>query len=233
MIRRILLTMFFLGGIGLFPLYGQNFSFGLSFQGGFPQGGFKNNVESNGFGVDGIVAYSLPASPVAVGLDLGFITYGKVRRTEPFSPNIPEVLVDVKTTNNIFNSHLFVRAEGRNGILRPYIDGLLGLNYLFTRSSVEEQSFDEPIASTTNFDDVAFSYGVGTGMKIKLAKSIDDETGKVSRWFLDLKARYLLGGEAEYLREGGLRNVNGSLVIDPSFSRTDLFTIGIGFSVLF
>lgn len=233
MVRKILLTALLTGVLFIQDANAQGIDFGLSLNGGFPQGSFKNNVESNGFGFDAVIGYNLPRMPVTVGLNLGYINYGSSSRFESFSPNIPEVTVRVKTTNNILTTHLFTRLEAPVGPVKPYVDGLVGFNYLFTESKVTDDDFEEPIASTTNFDDAAFSYGVGTGLKIKLGESVNAENGRLARWYLDLKARYLLGGEAEYLREGSLQRSGSTLIFDTRRSKTDLLTFGVGFSVEF
>ena len=229
---RMILIALFAGLLGIQDVSAQNFDFGLSLDGGFPQGSFKNNVESNGIGLEMIVAYSPRYSPLSAGLDLGFITYGNRTRKEIFNPNIPEVIIGVRTTNNIFTGHFFTRLEARQGTVLPYLDGLFGLNYLWTESRVEDDDSDETIASTTNFDDTALSYGFGGGLKFKVAESIA-ESGKPIHWFVDLRARYLFGGEAEYLTEGALRTDNGVLEYDTSRSSTDLVTAGVGFIIRF
>lgn len=228
--RKIVLVALFTGVFGLPAAVGQGFEFGVVVDGGYPQGGFKENVESNGIGIGGIIGYSVPYSPVTMGFDLGFITYGNDSRKEIFNPNIPEVRIGVRTTNNIFTGHFFTRIEPKAGAFRPYVDGLVGLHYLWTESRVEDDNTFESIASTTNFDDAALSYGFGGGLKFKVAESVS-ERGDLVRWFIDLKARYLFGGEAEYLREGALRNNNGTLEYDTSYSNTDLVTVGVGFII--
>lgn len=228
--RKLLLTVFLAATLGIQQAAAQGFDFGLSLDGGFPQGAFKDNVENNGFGIEGIFAYSIPYSPLSMGLDLGFFTYGNASRKEIFNPNIPEVRIGVRTTNNIFTGHFFTRLESKQGAIRPYADGLIGMHYLWTESRVEDDDNFETIASTTNFDDSALSYGFGGGLKFKVAESINDN-GDLIRWFIDLRARYLFGGKADYLKEGALRNNNGVLEYDTSNSSTDLMTVGLGFIV--
>ncbi|MGE5499177.1 MAG: hypothetical protein ACM3Q2_13935, partial [Syntrophothermus sp.] len=56
---------------------------------------------------------------------------------------------------------------------------------------------------------------------------------KVSGIWIDLKARYMLGSEAEYLKEGSMRLEQGKVLFTPSKSRTDLITAHLGVIVLF
>jgi hypothetical protein len=93
---------------------------------------------------------------------------------------------------------------------------------------VTDDNLEESIASTTNFDDTAFSYGFGGGFKVKVAESEDPESGSRLTWYIDLRARYLFGGSAEYLRKGSIERNNGSITFDTEFSRTNLLTAGLG-----
>ena len=50
---------------------------------------------------------------------------------------------------------------------------------------------------------------------------------------LDLRARYLVGGEAKYLKEGTIQVVDNRLVYDLRQSKTDLVTVGAGVTIEF
>jgi len=224
------------------PAFSQTpFQAGLNFLVGVPQGEFADNVSDPGFGFSGHFGYTIPRSVFAIGANLGFLVYGSETRKEPFSETIPDVTVDVSRTNSIFQGHLMFRIQPVNGFLAPYIDGLFGFNYLFTETSVKnEDSFNgyDEIASSTNYDDIAFSYGGGGGMMLRVYSGMheNDETGeeKPFQVFIDLGMRYLLGGEAEYLTKGSITITEDSRVLySPSKSKTDLLNFHIGASVAF
>lgn len=210
--------------------YAQNWEGSVDFMLGAPQGKFARNVDALGFGLDLTGTYQIPDSPVAMGLDFGFLTYGTTRRYEPFSPNIPEVTVRVRTSHNIGFGHFLARMQPVDGQIRPYIDGLIGFNYLFTESTISDERTNEEIAGSTNFDDITLSGGLAAGAKFHLYETFDSESDKVVRIYLNLRARYLLGGEAEYLKRGSIETDNGNFTYDIDRSRTDLlsFHIGIG-----
>src|SRR5690606_36432668 len=77
----------------------------LNFIVGVPQGSFSENVDDAGFGLNLFGGLGVGRSPVVVGLELGFMVYGFERRNEPFSTTIPDVTVDVETSNNIMLGH--------------------------------------------------------------------------------------------------------------------------------
>lgn len=195
---------------------------------GSPQGDFGDNLDKTAVGINGSIAYAIPESPIQVGVELGIMIYGEDRRSENFNPNIPEVRVDVVTDYDIFTGHFFLRYEVPNDVVRPYIDGLVGFNYLFAKTEIRDRGgqFDE-IASETNFDDTAFSYGVGGGVKFKVFATPKNET------YINLKGRYLFGSEADYLQPGSISVNNGVLTFDESTSETNLLTLHLGIAFKF
>jgi opacity protein-like surface antigen len=187
-----------------------------------PRGEFSENVTNNGYGASGQFLLRLGHTPFLAGGDFGIVVYGSESHREPISSTIPNLQVRVRTSNNIFLSHFVLRAQPRSGLVRPYVDGLIGLKHLFTRTSISDLSDDETIASNTDLSDTSFSYGIGGGLQIPLTK------GRESRIMLDTNVRYLRGGRAEYLRKGSIREVNGVAVFDVLSSRTDVLAVQVG-----
>jgi len=207
----------------------------VSFLVGIPQGEFRDNVDNPGFGVDFFGGLGVGQSPIVLGLDVGFLIYGRERRTENFSPDIPEVQVEVETTNNIVQSHFVLRIQPPDGTIRPYADGLIGFKYLFTQSQINSERFDDddPIARSTNFDDFALSYGIGGGVDIDVYRPGPDKDTELSAVAIRIGAQYLLGSEADYLQEGSIRRTNGSLTFEVDRSRTTFLEPYVGVSVHF
>ena len=193
-----------------------------------PQGEFDEKVENNGFGFTGQALFSVPGSPVAIGGSFGGVIYGSETRREPFSTTIPDVTVDVETNNYILLGHLVLRIQPPTGSFRPYAEGVIGFNYLFTETTIESR--EEDIASDTNFDDGVFSYGGGGGIMFMV---YEGGGGRPVNVFVDLGARYLKGGKAQYLREGSIRREDGRVLYDIEESKTDLLAIQIGATVQF
>jgi len=210
-----------------------NFQAGINFNLGFPQNGFKENVDKTGFGGSLHFAYKLPKTPIYVGASIGFIVYGRETREVPFSETIPDVMVNVTNTNNILNCHFIFRLQPLKGTLSPYLDGLIGFNYLWTETSVRSHGFLSSSAiGYTQHDDLAFSYGAGGGLMIRVYSKEKKGKGPFSV-YIELAARYLKGGRAEYLKEESFRQENGIIEYDVSKSNTDLVTAHIGVSFTF
>ncbi len=208
-------------------------SAGLNFTLGFPSSEFKNNLKRTGIGINGNFLFwnPTPILPFSAGIDISYYNYGSETRREPFSLTIPDVTVDVDRTNNLVNFHAYFQIALPAGPIRPYVEALFGGSYFYTQTSIKSLgNEDKDVASNTNIDDWAWSYGGGGGFLISL---FSDPTGQVGSVFLDLKVRYLFGSEAEYLKEGSVTINNGQVYYDVSKSKTDILSAHIGAVVYF
>ena len=196
---------------------------------GFPQGEFEQHVDNAGFGLNFFGGIGLGRTPFVVGLDGGFLVYGFERRREPFSTTIPDVTVDVETSNAIAMGHVLLRLQPPSGFVQPYVDGLFGFKYFFTETSISDEDFrgDEPIASSTNFDDAALSYGLGGGLDIQVYQ------GRKAAVLINAGARYLFGSEAEYLKEGSIERRNGRVFFTTERSETNILIAQLGVTLKF
>jgi hypothetical protein len=205
----------------------QQFQFGLDVTTVVPTGDFSRNVTNNGYGVGGQFLVGLGKKPLFLGVDAAFATYGSDEHLESISETIPELRVKVRTNNNITLTHLLLRAQPRSGNVRPYADGLVGFKYLFTDTTILNDSSEEELTSSKNLSDLVFSYGFGGGVQVRLGRI---GRGDIS---LDTKVRYLRGSRAEYLKEGSIRRENGLVFFDVLSSRTDVVTVQIGVTFRF
>jgi len=192
-----------------------------------PQGEFSHSMDENAFGVSINGSYKINETPFSIGADLGWSRYGSVSKTETL---IWPVSVEVTTNNDIVFGHLFGRFELDLGFLKPYAEMLMGFNYLFTNTEIEdiEDYGEDNIASVTHFEDAALNYGLNTGIMVKvLEEGNDNDTFK--KLFFDFKIGYSLGDKAEYLKEGDLiRGDNNKIIIRKTKSGIDYLSYQIG-----
>ncbi len=230
------------GAVGLilflsaFSAYSQErFQANATFNIGFPQDGFKDNVGRTSIGGTGFFTYRIPRSSLQVGLSLGGMIYGSEAREESLSELIPDVFVDVKTRNYILLCHLLLRVQPQRGEWRPYIDGLVGFHYLWTETGVyDQQGFGQnDVASTVHLSDTTLSYGLGGGLMVRAYGRRGGERRSPFSVYIDLGIRYLKGGTAEYLKEGSLILGDGGLVYDVRESTTNIITTHLGLTFVF
>jgi len=211
------------------------FQVSANFSLGFPQNEFKDIVDKIGISGTGHFAFNFPRSPFLVGVSLGYLVYGSETREEPFSATVPDVLVDVTTINSIFMCHFLFRIQPPEGKLRPYLDGLIGFNYLTTNTGVSSQNeigYDSVLSSNI-LNDFALSYGAGGGLMIQVYRNKERRKKGPLAVYIDIGICYLKGGRAEYLIEGAIRLENDRVLYDSNLSRTDLLTGHIGVSFVF
>jgi hypothetical protein len=191
-----------------------------------PQGEFRDYVDS---GWGGGIHYLLRADRdgwLALRVDASLLNYGHERQRVMLSPTIGgRIGVDLTTDNNIAFVGVGPQIGAPTGVVRPYLNGFVGVSYIFTESSVRGSSSGETFASTTNFDDASFAYGGGAGIYVPVSR----RRNLVS---LDLGVTYRHNGSAEYLRSGDIvDNPDGSITLHPVFSETNLLTFHVGVSV--
>ena len=201
-----------------------------------PQGSFSDALDTAGGGLAVGAYYTVPGSPVAVGLEGTIALYGVERREVPLSLTIPDVRVGVTTSNNLAQGLAVLRLQVPRGAVRPYVDGVAGITYLFTETSVGDDDhyggYGEPLSST-NYDDVAFTTGGGVGVQVALG-GFASESGRRTAVSLDARVRYLAGTEATFLARGDIRRYrDGTIGLDPRRSRTDLLVPHLGVTFTF
>ncbi len=240
----------------------------LAGQIGVPIGEFRENTDAIGGGFKaGLYVPFAPNVPVFFVLDFGYMLYGsntqlinenlEVRASNgALLSNIP-VNLRVRTNNNLMNGFTGIRLKAPLATVQPYVDGLVGFNYLYTRTVVTDETqqglfsrrdpntgqvTSNQINATTQESSFVLSYGGAFGMQIKLSENVR----------LDARGIYLIGGEADYFDRSQTEqwsvSFSGSTFnptnpnpdeldlitpdSQPKQSKTDMFigTLGITFS---
>lgn len=192
-----------------------------------PVGDFGSHVDLGGGTGFGAVLFLGENRLAGVRAEGGFLIYGSETEQRPFSATVPEVTVDVQTTNSIFTAGLGPQIYLGTGPIRPYIYGTVGFAYFATSTSISGQYDDEEIASSPNYDDFQLSLTGGGGLSVEVR-------GGQNPISLDLSASYQHNGLTEYLINGNdllRRTRSGVVVADPIQSDANLMTYRVGVSV--
>ena len=209
----------------------QRFEIGGNLGAGFPQSQFGRNVDRAGVGLNAYGGLAPADLPFFLGFRVGYFNYGSEQRRDILAGQFTQIDADVTTTNNIVMLQLCARLQPNVGSLRPYVEGFLGWNYLYTLTTVKGEFTGDEISNDVNLDDGAFTYGGGGGIQIMLTGPPDPEEGEEaagSGLALDIGARYGFGGKAKYLKEGSIMRVGDSFTYTVLESTTDLIMIHVG-----
>jgi len=190
-----------------------------------PTGEFAENV-GTGFGLGFFGRYALDeAGIVSLRGDFGFMNYG--RETIRICVTQPcRVTGDLTTSNNIAFGGVGPELGVAGGPIWMYVNGAAGFAYFGTTSQVEgSNNSGDPFASSTNFDDLTFAWLAGGGVQFRASSGRHPVS-------IDVGGRYHFNGEAEYLRKGDITDLpDGTVVINPRRSETNLWTFRVGVSV--
>lgn len=217
--KKILLLTFL--GLFLVNISQAQFQFGGGFLLGLPSGEFAENNSSVGAGVDlNFAAPFAPRVPVYFGLNFGYNSLARRVINETLTAEIKigntvidqlQMPLELTVSNNLIQLHPFLRFKAPLPIVQPYVDVMGGFKYLFTRSKIVDNSNDRfftrnnpdgdnVISASTSQQDFVLSYGGAVGFQIG--------KGPIA---VDLRAMYLLSGEAEYFTRDDLDAQNVSV----------------------
>lgn len=194
--------------------------FNMRLQTGFPLEEFATQNESIAFGIGGMLLVPLTEdeSVVSVGLDAGYMIYGM--QSEDYIDN-NGFDYTLNTNNNIFESFAMVRFKPRwvDSFVYPYVDGLLGGRYIYTRTTEEENG--EELDAFIEQDGFSFAYGGAGGVLFSLSEEIK----------LDIRAVYTQGSKAKYLTKNSIYPdplFPNEFIYDVKRTRTDMLTFQVG-----
>ncbi|MDX1661290.1 MAG: outer membrane beta-barrel protein [Gemmatimonadota bacterium] len=199
-----------------------------------PHGELDENTDT-GFGFAGSYTYALTNNrSVSIGGAASFLTYGNTERRVPLSTTIPDIRVDVETSNNMGFLQGLLQLKAPAGAVNPYGQLSGGLAWFSTTTTLRDTRFDEEVISDTNQSDATWVLGAGGGLQVHVWTGEpgpgygNEPPSPPARAYVDVGARYQWGGEVEYLREGSLVTPGGELEIDPVVSEIELTQITLG-----
>ena len=203
------------------------FDAGVHFTGSLPQSEFKEITDQSGYGVSATALFKMGLLPLKLGVEIGSFGYGK----ESEKTNLTGGIAEVESETKNFTGHVILRLQQGVGDFAPYVDCLLGVNVISTETSVKGKSGLGNIPSfSPDYKDAAFSYGIGAGLMYKLARFIPIAGPAI---FLDIKARYLFGGESEFKKEGSLKIENGVFKFDKDKFNSNQMIYHVGVMIGF
>jgi hypothetical protein len=104
------------------------------------------------------------------------------------------------------------------------VEGIAGMNWLYTREKIRPRLFDEVFDASSLQGSSAFFYGAGGGIMIPIPETIVR---------IDLRAQYLRGGRAHYLLQNDIQwdPQAEQLRLNPRNSITDMLSFRLGVQI--
>ena len=176
-------------------------------------------------------------SPVAIGISANFMVFSTDDKEKKVTQGFFDLVQKSELSSNMAQFHLFAQLSPFPGSVKPYIEVLGGGNLLWTYATVkleDDDGFDfgndnERIKKSDSFSDFTWSYGAGAGILVKIVPlpTLD--------LYLDLKARYTRGGEAEFVTvdEAEVDFDKGTITFEPKTAFTEIMTFHLGVSLFF
>ncbi|MEO7043166.1 MAG: outer membrane beta-barrel protein [Gemmatimonadaceae bacterium] len=194
-----------------------------------PVGDFRANVRQ-GFGGGGHFLVGIdPDAVISLRVDAGFINYGNETHYIPFSASARRIIVQEKTSNNIFLASVGPQITFPIGRVRPYVNAGVGFAYFFTQTSLNTDDESYQIAQTTNYSDNSLLYTGGAGFNVPLSFAGDYVS-------MDIGARYNSINSASYLTKGDIAddpNSQYGIIITPRQSAANFIAYHLGVSFRF
>jgi hypothetical protein len=164
-----------------------------------PSGQMSANIKGV-HGLNMVVGYHLPKTPIMVGIELGLGGYGyqTQRQTYTFSDGTTTE-TNVNVSNNVFslmlNSRIYYPTEA---IVQPYLQFRGGLSNFYTSLTIEDPTDADachPLESDILKSSSNIAGSVGIGARINLSKN----SGSDTKFGIDISANYLNGGKVSYM----------------------------------
>lgn len=163
-----------------------------------PQGALRDSLQrlgapDVGIGFDFKIGYAMAPVPVAFTLEGGAVFMGGESKELYTQSGLFRDTITVSTSTTQIPLNLSVRLMPDLGHwLFPYVEGVVGINVHSSSFDLSQRRFEEVRSQSDSRSDVAFNYGVGAGLSLKVA-DIVNLPNSLQRILLDVRMRYLFG----------------------------------------
>jgi len=219
----------------------QELELGFNGRMALPQEQFGENINSPGGGLNVFALYRFDDIPFGLGLDFSFMDFGTLSHTLPRNSTENDLSLNIQNSFRTNQAMAITRIHQRSGILQAYVEGLAGFNFFFSETTVTGRGQNSSNTETTQseFKNIAFSWGGGAGMLIRLHENRNHGTwiqrrDNLRASFLSIGFRYLHGSEAEYIQDGAFHsNTQNGILNNSRRTSTDLLMVQFGFGFVF
>lgn len=231
--KHTLLLFIVLSASSLFAQSG-----GLNVSVGIPTGEFNHQVDRAAIGGNLEIFFINPREhfPFTFGIDIGYYNYGYQSDEGRFYNGPYYYDADVSRTNNIVRANAIFRVQPHEySSLMPYLDMFIGPAYLYTKTSINDRFDGSELAGNVDKSSWIWNYGIGAGLLIQITGKNATTGTALDNLYLDLKVRYNMSTEGEYLTESSIKvdPANGDLYFTPAKTKVEFISISAGLHVTF
>lgn len=205
--------------------------FAITFTNAVPQNEFFDNVKNSAQGFSLIGGYDMEPIPVVFGGELDFLFFGGQKKTNTYI-DILRYYDTVETNSSMIPLNVFIKLQPNiANLFYPYLEGLIGINFLSVSSEYSsDNAIDDLYTKTDDRFSIAFNYGLGVGVQIKLVDFIT-LPGAYQQLLFNFGARYIRGTETDFATV----KIGDDMIADfEDFkTKTDYVTLLFGFSFRF
>lgn len=192
---------------------------------GFPTQDFQR-VSPNviGLGLGGSLMYRPGFSALSFGINADYMIYGKDRQDQVIEfQNGTFEEGELIYNNNMVRIHGIARLQlppENDFPILPYVEGLAGINLVYTNSKLTVDFQPEPLSKDTENFSATWSIGWAVGLNIRLGEFV----------YLDAKFKFLKTGQVDYITNEDVEfdDQNNSLIISTRQSALDMYIPQIG-----
>ncbi|MBL7982636.1 MAG: hypothetical protein JNL52_12590 [Flavobacteriales bacterium] len=148
---------------------------------GIPIGAFSDSWGREIVGLSGNLAVPMRLLPLSWGFDFGWGHMGGERDIVPVSNQyINATSGELSVRSNLYSYHGLLRFQPYNGVVSPYVEGMLGLRHFTTRSEITVEGLSEPVQEQRQRSEFVGSTGWAVGVMVAPTRVLFFE-GRVER----------------------------------------------------
>jgi opacity protein-like surface antigen len=208
-----------------------------------PQGALRDSLQKLGapdvgIGFDFKLGYYMAPVPVAFTLEGGAVFMGGESKELYTQSGLfrDTITVSTSTTQIPLNMSVRFMPDLAHWVF-PYVEGVVGINIHSSSFDLSQRRFEEVRSQSDSRSDVAFNYGVGAGVSLKIA-DIVNLPNSLQRILLDVRMRYLFGDPLEVSTVDMQVDANDPQKTTYTFKsatvdQSDMVYFNIGFSFQF
>ena len=169
--------------------------FNISIRSGLPLENFKRNLDRTGWGLSISYLHQIKDKPILIGAELSGLVFDY--QESSYADNINGFFSDLemRASTNMLTGHIVFRYQPwLDHDIQPYIDGMIGTQYFYTRTRLVELLDDDEedvLDRDTRQHEWVTSYGGAIGVQIAPFRN--------PGILIDLRLAYLQTANAEYL----------------------------------